>query len=185
MTTRKCKRHARERHANAKSFHACVFLLSNSEKLRENIQNNTKTKQHKIWAAYVKTITQTDECQDRVNKAGCGSTKETKENQKGKLVQKMLINLGPRAFALRTVFNRYCNTVVPHCACDFPPKILCLCHRLTAKALGPRLDVNISLSKIIFQIFFEIFKKSILDIVVSEYVVRLMKLSLNIFEKCV
>ena len=35
-----------KRHANAKSFHACVFLLSNSEKLRENIQNNTKTKQH-------------------------------------------------------------------------------------------------------------------------------------------
>ena len=54
MTTRKCERYARERHANAKSFHACVFLLSNSEKLRENIQNNTKTKQHKdlgrLWA---------------------------------------------------------------------------------------------------------------------------------------
>ena len=42
----KCERHARERHVNVKSFHACVFLLSNSEKLRENIQNNTKTKQH-------------------------------------------------------------------------------------------------------------------------------------------
>ena len=25
---------------------SCVFYLSNSEKLRENIQNNTKTKQH-------------------------------------------------------------------------------------------------------------------------------------------
>ena len=42
----KCERYARERHANVKSFHACVFFLSNSEKLRENIQNNTKTKQH-------------------------------------------------------------------------------------------------------------------------------------------
>ena len=46
QTTRNSERYARERHANAKSFHACVFLLSNSEKLRENIQNNTKTKQH-------------------------------------------------------------------------------------------------------------------------------------------
>ena len=46
----------------------------------------------------------------------------------------------------------------------------------------------VSLSKVIFQNFFEIFQKSvldILDIVVSEYVVRLMKFSLNIFEKCV
>ena len=53
MTTRKCERYARERHANVKSFHACVFLLSNSEKLIEKTfettprQNNTK-----IWAAY-------------------------------------------------------------------------------------------------------------------------------------
>ena len=53
MTTRKCERYARERHANVKSLHACVFLLSNSEKLIEKIfettlrQNNTK-----IWAAY-------------------------------------------------------------------------------------------------------------------------------------
>ena len=48
--------------------------------------------------------------------------------------------------------------------------------------------VVVSLSKVIFQNFFEIFQKSvldILDIVVSEYVVRLMKFSLNIFEKCV
>ena len=37
---------ARASRERAKSFHACVFLLSNSEKLRENIQNNTKTKQH-------------------------------------------------------------------------------------------------------------------------------------------
>ena len=52
MTTRKCGRYARERHANVKSLHACVFLLSNSEKLRENIQNNTKTKQQdlgRLW----------------------------------------------------------------------------------------------------------------------------------------
>ena len=48
--------------------------------------------------------------------------------------------------------------------------------------------VVVSLSKVIFQNFFEIFQKSvldILDIVVSEYVVRLMKFSLNMFEKCV
>ena len=48
--------------------------------------------------------------------------------------------------------------------------------------------VVISLSKVIFQNFFEIFQKSvldILDIVVSEYVIRLMKFSLNILEKCV
>ena len=166
-------------------FTRVFSCFQTAKSLEKTFKTTLRQNNIKIWAAYVKTITQTDECQDRVNKAGCGSTKETKENQKGKLVQKMLINLGPRAFALRTVFNHYCNTVVPHCACDFPPKILCLCHRLTAKALGPRLDVNISLSKIIFQIFFEIFKKSILDIVVSEYVVRLMKLSLNIFEKCV
>ena len=36
-SARKCERYARERHANTKSFHACVFLLSNSEKLKENI----------------------------------------------------------------------------------------------------------------------------------------------------
>ena len=53
MTTRKCERYARECHANVKSLHACVFLLSNSEKLIEKTfkttlrQNNTK-----IWAAY-------------------------------------------------------------------------------------------------------------------------------------
>ena len=55
MTTRKCERYAGERHANAKSFHACVFLLSNSEKLRENIQNNPKQNNTKIWAAYGQT----------------------------------------------------------------------------------------------------------------------------------
>ena len=57
--TRKCERYARERHANAKSFHACVFLLSisNREKLLEKTfkttlrQNNTK-----IWAAYDTTL---------------------------------------------------------------------------------------------------------------------------------
>ena len=55
--TRKCERYARERHANVKSLHACVFLLSNSEKLIEKTfettlrQNNTK-----IWAAYGKTV---------------------------------------------------------------------------------------------------------------------------------
>ena len=46
----------------------------------------------------------------------------------------------------------------------------------------------ISLSKVIFQNFFEIFQKSvldILDIVVSEYVIRLMKFLPNILEKCV
>ena len=50
---RKCERYARERHANAKSFHACVFLLSISESLKKTSKTTNNTK---IWATYGTTV---------------------------------------------------------------------------------------------------------------------------------
>ena len=55
MTTRKCERYARERHANAKSFHACVSCFQTAKSLEKTFKTTLKQNNTKIWAAYAKT----------------------------------------------------------------------------------------------------------------------------------